>query len=212
MNLQVTCFYLTVKLLIKSRTLHQLVSHVTKSIKWCINLMEYNQFERQSLLKDGRNFSSYGGIVTDSKKYNEAKLLTVEEMVDRGYRIISSREVVLPEEYGFLNALQRLWVISSRSNSIRTTKYTLLTFLPKNLFEQFHRFANWYFLFIIILNFVPQIQAFGREVSMIPLLFVLSVTAVKDAFEDLRRFRSDREVNNREVQVYDWLVYMFNYH
>ena len=172
--------------------------------------MEYDQFERQSLLKDGRNCSSYGGIVTDSKKYNEAKLLTVEEMVDRGYRIISSREVVLPEEYGFLNTLQRLWVISSRSNSIRTTKYTILTFLPKNLFEQFHRFANWYFLFIIILNFVPQIQAFGREVSMIPLLFVLSVTAVKDAFEDLRRFRSDREVNNREVQVYDWLVICYS--
>ena len=175
--------------------------------------MEYNQFERQSLLKHGRNTPSYGGIVpvvSESKKYNEANLLTVEQMVDQGYRIISSREVVLPEEYGFLSAVQRLWVISSRSNTIRTTKYTLLTFLPKNLFEQFHRFANWYFLFIIILNFVPQIQAFGREVSMIPLLFVLSVTAIKDAFEDLRRFRSDREVNNREVQVYDWLVYMFS--
>ena len=183
------------------------MSHVTKSIHECINLMEYNQFERQSLLKDGRNCSSYGGIVIESKKY---KLLTVEQMVDQGYRIISSREVVLPEEYGFLNTLQRLWIISSRSNSIRTTKYTIFTFLPKNLFEQFHRFANWYFLFIIILNFVPQIQAFGREVSMIPLLFVLSVTAIKDAFEDLRRFRSDREVNNRIVQVYDWLVYMFN--
>ena len=184
------------------------MSHVTKLVYRCINLMEYNKFERQSLLKYGRNYSSYGGIVTESKKYNEAKLLTVEQMVDQGYRIISSREVVLPEEYGFLNTLQRLWAISSRSNSIRTTKYTILTFLPKNLFEQFHRFANWYFLFIIILNFVPQIQAFGREVSMIPLLFVLSVTAIKDAFEDLRRFRSDREVNNRAVQVYDWLVYM----
>lgn len=171
--------------------------------------MEYNQFERQSLLKHGQHGSSYGGINHSSTKYKD--LLTVEQMVDQGYRIISSREVVLPEESGFLNALQKLWSISSRSNSVRTTKYTIVTFLPKNLFEQFHRFANWYFLFIIILNFIPQIQAFGREVSMLPLLFVLSVTAIKDAFEDLRRFRSDREVNNREVQVYDWLVYMFNF-
>lgn len=176
----------------------------------CINLMEYKQFERQSLLKDGWHAVSYGGIDSESKKYSEPKLLTVEEMADQGYRIISSREVVLPQQSGFLNTIQKLWGISSRSNSIRTTKYTILTFFPKNLFEQFHRFANWYFLFIIILNFVPQIQAFGREVSMVPLLFVLSVTAIKDAFEDLRRFRSDREVNNREVQVYDWLVFFIN--
>lgn len=169
--------------------------------------MEYNQFERHSLLKHGRHdYSSYGSIRSGNKKHNEADSLSVEQMVDQGYRIISAREVVLPKESGFLNTLQRPWLISSHSNSIRTTKYTIFTFLPKNLFEQFHRFANWYFLFIIILNFVPQIQAFGKEVSMVPLVFVLSVTAIKDAFEDLRRFRSDREVNNRTVQVYDWLV------
>lgn len=172
--------------------------------------MEYIQFERLSLLKHGQHGSSYGGVSTESKVHKETNLLTVEQMVDQGYRIISSREVVLPEESGFLNTVQKLWGISSRSNAVRTTKYTIITFLPKNLFEQFHRFANWYFLFIIILNFIPQIQAFGREVSMVPLVFVLSVTAIKDAFEDLRRFRSDREVNNREVQVYDWLVYMLS--
>ena len=40
-------------------------------------------------------------------------------------------------------------------NKIRTTKYTLLTFLPKNLLEQFHRVANLYFIFIQLLNWVP---------------------------------------------------------
>jgi hypothetical protein len=43
-------------------------------------------------------------------------------------------------------------------NHVRTTKYTLLTFLPKNLFEQFHRYANIYFLVIAILNWMPFIQ------------------------------------------------------
>ena len=32
------------------------------------------------------------------------------------------------------------------SNSIATTRYTLLSFLPKSLFEQFRRIANVYFL------------------------------------------------------------------
>ena len=37
-------------------------------------------------------------------------------------------------------------------NKIRTTKYTPLSFLPKNLYYQFHNIANVYFFFIIILS------------------------------------------------------------
>lgn len=89
-----------------------------------------------------------------------------------------------------------------RSNRIKTTKYSVLTFLPKNLFEQFHRFANLYFLFVVALNWVPQVQAFGKEIAMIPIVFVLTVTAVKDAFEDFRRYKSDRKVNSSKCRVY----------
>jgi len=46
------------------------------------------------------------------------------------------------------------------NNKIRTTKYTLISFIPKNLFEQFHRFANLYFLGIQLLNWVPGINQF----------------------------------------------------
>ncbi|KAF2353652.1 P-type ATPase N-terminal [Trinorchestia longiramus] len=88
------------------------------------------------------------------------------------------------------------------SNRVTTTKYNALTFIPKNLFEQFHRFANIYFLFIVLLNFVPSINAFAKEVAMLPLLFVLSVTALKDLFEDRRRYNSDKRVNNSVCRVY----------
>jgi phospholipid-translocating ATPase len=37
-------------------------------------------------------------------------------------------------------------------NKIRTAKYTPLSFIPKNLWFQFHNIANNYFLFIIILS------------------------------------------------------------
>ncbi|XP_052278161.1 phospholipid-transporting ATPase VA-like isoform X2 [Dreissena polymorpha] len=90
------------------------------------------------------------------------------------------------------------------TNRIKTTKYSILTFLPKNLFEQFHRFANLYFLFVVALNWVPQVQAFGKEIAMIPILFVLTVTAVKDAFEDYRRYRSDKKVNLTTCRVLDY--------
>ncbi|KAL8517020.1 hypothetical protein ACS0TY_015307 [Phlomoides rotata] len=86
-------------------------------------------------------------------------------------------------------------------NEIRTSKYTLLNFLPKNLFIQFHRVAYLYFLAIAALNQLPPLAVFGRTVSLFPLLFVLSVTAVKDGYEDWRRHRSDRNENNREALV-----------
>ena len=91
---------------------------------------------------------------------------------------------------------------SPHSNQIHTTKYTILTFVPKNLIEQFHRFANLYFLLVLILNFIPAIEAFGKEVAWIPLAFVLLVTAIKDVFEDYRRYRSDKELNSLPSFVY----------
>ncbi|CAG5044764.1 unnamed protein product [Parnassius apollo] len=87
-------------------------------------------------------------------------------------------------------------------NKIRTTKYTFLSFIPKNLFEQFHRIANVYFIFIVLLNWVPAINAFGKEVAMLPVLFVLGVTAIKDLFEDRRRHLSDKRINNSFCRVY----------
>ncbi|KAJ6797957.1 phospholipid-transporting ATPase 1 [Iris pallida] len=86
-------------------------------------------------------------------------------------------------------------------NSIKTTKYSLLTFLPRNLFEQFHRVAYLYFLAIAVLNQLPQLAVFGRGASILPLAFVLLVTAVKDAYEDYRRHRSDRIENHRTSLV-----------
>ena len=41
---------------------------------------------------------------------------------------------------------------SYANNYIRTSKYTLLSFLPLNLFEQFQRIANTYFLILLILQ------------------------------------------------------------
>nr|XP_043611230.1 phospholipid-transporting ATPase 1-like isoform X2 [Erigeron canadensis] len=86
-------------------------------------------------------------------------------------------------------------------NEITTSKYTIINFLPKNLFIQFHRVAYLYFLVIAALNQLPPLAVFGRTVSLFPLLFVLTVTAIKDGYEDWRRHRSDRNENNKESLV-----------
>ncbi|KRZ16504.1 putative phospholipid-transporting ATPase ID [Trichinella zimbabwensis] len=86
-------------------------------------------------------------------------------------------------------------------NFIRTSKYNLFTFLPKNLFEQFQRLANFYFLILMILQLIPQISSLTSLTTILPLVAVLSLTAAKDAFDDLQRHRSDNQVNNRKSQV-----------
>jgi hypothetical protein len=44
------------------------------------------------------------------------------------------------------------------TNEISTAKYTVLTFLPVNLFEQFMRAANLYFLLCAILQLIPGLS------------------------------------------------------
>ncbi|XP_077477782.1 phospholipid-transporting ATPase VD isoform X2 [Stigmatopora argus] len=91
---------------------------------------------------------------------------------------------------------------SYKGNKIHTTKYTLLSFIPMNLFQQFQRVANLYFLFLILLNWVPVVEAFQKEITMIPLLLVLTVIALKDGVEDYRRYIFDKKINNRVATVY----------
>nr|DBA28502.1 TPA: hypothetical protein GDO54_008850 [Pyxicephalus adspersus] len=86
-------------------------------------------------------------------------------------------------------------------NSIKTSKYNIFNFIPLNLFEQFQRVANLYFLFIIILQTVPAISTLPWFAIMLPLLFLLIVRGFKDLIDDLARHKSDREINNRPCEI-----------
>uniref|UniRef100_A0A3B4D339 Phospholipid-transporting ATPase n=1 Tax=Pygocentrus nattereri TaxID=42514 RepID=A0A3B4D339_PYGNA len=87
------------------------------------------------------------------------------------------------------------------NNCIMTSKYNIITFLPVNLFEQFQEVANTYFLFLLILQLIPQISSLSWFTTIVPLVLVLSITAVKDATDDYFRHKSDNQVNNRQSQV-----------
>jgi phospholipid-translocating P-type ATPase (flippase) len=56
-------------------------------------------------------------------------------------------------------------------------------------------------LIIVILSFIPQTQAVQPVTSLLPLVFVLTVSAIKDGIEDYRRSRSDREINMRSCVI-----------
>ena len=68
-------------------------------------------------------------------------------------------------------------------NSITTSKYNIIDFIPLNLLLQFSKLPNVYFLIIGIMQMVPSItNSGGFPVIFIPLTMVIFVSAVKDLF------------------------------
>ncbi|KRZ75270.1 putative phospholipid-transporting ATPase IA [Trichinella papuae] len=87
------------------------------------------------------------------------------------------------------------------SNKISTAKYNVITFFPRFLFEQFRRYANIFFLFIGLLQQIPDVSPTGRYTTAVPLLCILSVSAIKEIIEDWKRHNADRKVNRSKVLV-----------
>ncbi|XP_010633752.1 phospholipid-transporting ATPase IC [Fukomys damarensis] len=87
------------------------------------------------------------------------------------------------------------------NNAIKTYKYNAFSFLPMNLFEQFKRAANFYFLILLILQAIPEISTLAWYTTLFPLLLVLGITAIKDLVDDVARHKMDREINNRTCEV-----------
>ncbi|XP_067662836.1 probable phospholipid-transporting ATPase IA [Haliotis asinina] len=87
-------------------------------------------------------------------------------------------------------------------NEISTAKYNFLTFLPKFLFEQFRKYANIFFLFIALIQQIPNVSPTGRYTTALPLLLILMVSAIKELIEDFKRHRADDAVNNRKINVF----------
>ncbi|KAG2378980.1 hypothetical protein C9374_007618 [Naegleria lovaniensis] len=86
-------------------------------------------------------------------------------------------------------------------NSVSTAKYNLVTFVPKNLLEQFKRVANIYFLLIALLQLATPFSPTGRYSTAIPLVIVIIIQMIKDGYEDIKRHLSDNEVNNRNISI-----------
>ncbi|KAF9021969.1 hypothetical protein BDP27DRAFT_1353585 [Rhodocollybia butyracea] len=87
------------------------------------------------------------------------------------------------------------------SNKVVTSKYTILTFVPRNVLEQFRRVANIYLLGIVLLQFFGAFITVNPLAFMLPLFTIIILTALKDRFEDFRRHQADKRVNQSVFEV-----------
>ncbi|XP_067642213.1 phospholipid-transporting ATPase ID isoform X2 [Eurosta solidaginis] len=147
-------------------------------------------------------------ISTEFQQYSTTSTVNGAGGKDRGVRRLSQRRrrrssYYFSENERRIRANDREFNAQFKyaDNFIKTSKYTLLTFLSFNLLEQFQRLANFYFLCLLVLQLIPAISSLTPVTTAIPLIGVLTLTAVKDAYDDIQRHLSDSQVNNRRSKT-----------
>lgn len=87
------------------------------------------------------------------------------------------------------------------SNKVNNQKYNVISFIPKVLYHEFKYFFNMFFLGIALSQFVPFLKVGFMFTYIAPLVFVLAVTMLKEAYDDCKRMNTDRNNNNEKFQI-----------
>ncbi|KAI8331922.1 hypothetical protein BC941DRAFT_359902 [Chlamydoabsidia padenii] len=117
--------------------------------------------------------------------------LTRRNLTDHTPRIIYINNSAANEPSQFLH------------NRVSTAKYNIISFLPKFLYVEFSKSANLFFLFISGIQQIPNISPTSRWTTLVPLVIVLLITAIKEILEDYGVHKSDHELNGRKCKIYN---------
>lgn len=90
---------------------------------------------------------------------------------------------------------------SFMGNKLNNQKYSICTFIPLVLYNEFKFFFNLFFLLIALSQLVPFLRVGFLITYLAPLMFVLFITMMKEAYDDFQRFRRDKEMNNKKHQI-----------
>lgn len=161
--------------------------------------------------RDHRNKTNFGRSNTlkwaqknITNAFNDGSHIDEEEDAARRHRASELRSVYfnmpLPKE---LLDEEGLPIQDYSRNKIRTTKYTPLSFFPKNIMFQFRNFANVYFLVLVILGAFQIFGVANPGLAAVPIIVIIILTALKDGVEDSRRTVLDLEVNNTKTHILD---------
>lgn len=87
------------------------------------------------------------------------------------------------------------------SNFIRSSRYTVWDFVPKQLIFQFSKLGHFYFLVIGILQMIPGLSTIGRWTTIVPLAVFVCLSMAKEGYDDYRRYLLDRGENRSFASV-----------
>lgn len=89
------------------------------------------------------------------------------------------------------------------TNRINNQRYTLLSFVPKVVFEQFRFFYNFFYLLLCITQLIPMLKVGLLFSYVAPLAFVLLMTLLKEAYDEINRWRRDKDMNNQVYMIWN---------
>ncbi|KAK1933389.1 phospholipid-translocating P-type ATPase, flippase family protein [Babesia divergens] len=155
------------------------------------------------------NYSEYRGTIFEpdyvpiEDSFASAQIRRLREFVCRFYNRHSGGQALSDQDAA--DEANRLAFLrgSRRSNFVKTTKYSLLSFLPRVLFFQLTRIGNVIFLGVSFLQLIEDVSdSNGLPTYLIPLVFVIVVCLGRELASDLVRWRCDQEENGRAVHVF----------
>ncbi|KAB8532574.1 hypothetical protein FH972_025519 [Carpinus fangiana] len=144
------------------------------------------------------------------KAAHTSALRKAREFYQKAKKFVLRRYDIPPTKDGrhiYLDAARKEPLLDERiakpyiGNSIRSSRYNLWNFIPKQLVAQFSKLANAYFLCVSILQMIPGLSTTGTYTTIVPLLVFVCISIGREGYDDLRRYRLDKEENNREVLV-----------
>ncbi|KAL0211785.1 hypothetical protein RCL1_005411 [Eukaryota sp. TZLM3-RCL] len=100
-----------------------------------------------------------------------------------------------PRDIYFHSSVEPQSVLLVR-NVIRNQKYSVVSFVPLVLFNQFKYFFNLFFLLVAVSQFFPPLKVGFLFTYVSPLALVLGVTLIKEGYDDIKRYKRDKQENS----------------
>ncbi|SSD61224.1 related to Probable phospholipid-transporting ATPase DNF3 [Saccharomycodes ludwigii] len=86
-------------------------------------------------------------------------------------------------------------------NVITSSRYTIYSFLPLQLYAQFSKLANIYFFIIAILQMIPGWSTTGTFTTIIPICIFMGISMAREVWDDFRRHKLDKQENNKLTKI-----------
>ena len=191
---------------------HKNQTKISKNLK--INIDENLQKNKEEL-----NDDVIDDVPDTEKQFNENAKFRKPDI--KKIKVIPNKEKINSDTMNLDNNLRKIYVDLNEinnnqdvndimenqknlynNNSIRTCQYTIITFLPLALFNQFKSAFNWFFLIYNIIAMIPALSDLDPLAEVTPFIVVLIFNLIKEAIEDYRKYKNDKKANEASVLIF----------